>query len=94
MFIWKTRAYYEVDEIDTRKLSLLYISLNFYIVDRVFELYYKFSLLSGVYVNPDKTEIIKVGPHRSDPEAEINVTYGQRSYSMNFYIKSLNFIHN
>jgi len=51
-------------------------------VKNVFELYYKFSLLSGVYLNPDKTEIIKVGPHYTDPDIEISVTYGGNSYNI------------
>jgi len=49
-------------------------------VVEIFNLYHKFSLHSGVYLNPDKTEVIRVGPHQNDPETEINVTYGQKSY--------------
>ncbi len=49
-------------------------------VEEVFALYYKFSQLSGVYLNPDKTEVIKIGPHQNDPEDEIYVTYGHKTY--------------
>jgi len=51
-------------------------------VTEIFKLYHKFSLLSGVYLNPDKTEVIRAGPHQNDPETEINVTYGQESYAI------------
>jgi len=49
-------------------------------VVEIFKLYHNFSLLSGVYLNPDKTEVLRVGPHQNEPESEIHVTYGQKTY--------------
>jgi len=52
-------------------------------VKEIFRIYHKFSLISGVYLNPDKTEILKVDPHYNDPQIAIEVEYGPKLYSIN-----------
>jgi len=49
-------------------------------IKEVIKIYHKFSLLSGIYLNPDKTEVLKVGPHGSDPVQELVVDYGGQLY--------------
>jgi len=51
-------------------------------IEETFKLYYKFSQRSGVYLNPDKTEILKAGPHYVDPISEIIVSYGPKIYKI------------
>ncbi len=58
------------------------IVANINSVNEVFKLYHKFSSISGIYLNPEKTEILKVGPHSDGPESEIMIQYGQDSYQI------------
>jgi len=58
------------------------IAGNIESLKEVFRIYHKFSLISGVYLNPDKTEILKIGPHYGEPPIEIAVEYGDKNYNI------------
>jgi len=49
-------------------------------VREVFRIYHSFSLISGVYLNPDKTEILTIGPQYGLPPTEILVEYGDKRH--------------
>jgi len=49
-------------------------------VKEVFRIYHQYSLISGVYLNPDKTEILKIGPQYGEPPTDIAVEYGDKNY--------------
>jgi hypothetical protein len=58
------------------------IAANIESIKEIFKLYYQFSEISGIYLNPDKTEILKIGPHYSEPISEIIVCYGPKTYKI------------
>jgi len=58
------------------------IAANVDSVREIFKLYYKFSQISGIQLNPEKTEILKIGPHYDDPDYEITVEYGQKQHKV------------
>ncbi len=58
------------------------IAANVESIKEIFKIYYKFSQISGIHLNPGKTEILKIGPHYNDPDYEIVVEYGQKVYNV------------
>jgi len=82
----KTRSPYSLEQVECKLAGyaddFTPIVANLESVHAVFELYHKFSSISGIYLNPEKTEILKIGPHHNDPEMEIRIQYGQESYQI------------
>ena len=81
---FKTRSPYTLEQVECKLAGyaddFTPIVANLESVRAVFELYHKFSTISGIYLNPEKTEILKIGPHHNDPEMEICIQYGQESH--------------
>jgi len=57
------------------------IASNMDSVQNIFHLYHKFSKVSGLYLNPDKTEILCVGGRHPKPRS-INIQYGDEIYNI------------
>jgi len=51
-------------------------------IREIFNLYYRFFEFSGVYLNPDKTKILKIGPHYDELDSEVEVSYGNKVYNL------------
>jgi len=83
---FKVRSPYSLEHVECKLAGyaddITPIVANIESVHEVFNLYYNFSLFSGVYLNPDKTEVLKTGPHYNEPSSEIVVKYGNEYYNL------------
>ena len=58
------------------------IVINVESIREIFKIYEVFSRHSGIFINADKTEILKIGPHSINPPSNIDITYCDSDYTI------------